>query len=206
MINKIPIMAVVLSAGKSTRMGKLKQLLPIHGVSMLETVLRNILSFPFSKIISVLGYKNQEIRESIFIEDPRFNWITNDYFDDGLSTSIKKAVEHVHTEMQGMMIFLGDQPMLDKKTILQLLHTIEKNDQTSKLIIQPIYKGQTGHPVFISSGMFPYIRQLSGDQGAKKIFPFTEKHILVPVDDRGVIVDVDTPDHYEYIIKSLEPS
>ncbi|WP_335438652.1 nucleotidyltransferase family protein [Neobacillus drentensis] len=205
MKDNIPLMAVVLSAGKATRMGQLKQLLPIHGVGMLEMVLTKILSFPFSSIISVVGHKKEEIKNSVIIDDPRFKWVTNVNYDDGLSSSIKEAIRHANKDNLGMMVFLGDQPLLKERTIDQLLDKVrEQGENCSKLIIQPTYNGQTGHPVFISSGMYPYVFKLSGDQGAKRIFKFADKHIFVPVEDEGVILDIDTPKDYEYIIKNLE--
>jgi CTP:molybdopterin cytidylyltransferase MocA len=54
--------------------------------------------------------------------------------------------------------------------------------------------------------MFPHVCELSGEQGAKRIFKFVENHIFVPVKDRGVILDVDTPQDYEYIVKNMEQS
>lgn len=207
MKDKLPIMAVVLSAGKSTRMGQLKQILPFHGVVMLERVLTKILAFPFATIISVVGFKKELIKDSVMIKDPRFKWVTNDNFNEGLSTSIKEAIKHASKDIQGVIVFLGDQPLLKESTILQLFDQFQEHTETSsKFIIQPIYNGQTGHPVFISSGLFPYISELSGDQGAKKIFKFAEKHIFIPVDDMGVILDVDTPQDYEYIVKKSEKS
>ncbi|OMP67259.1 nucleotidyltransferase family protein [Domibacillus epiphyticus] len=202
MKDNIPIMAVVLSAGKSSRMGQLKQLLPIQGVAMAELILTKVLSFPFSKIISVVGFKKEEIKNSVIIKDTRFKWVSNDHFHEGLSSSIKEAILHADTDIIGVMVFLGDQPLFKEKTILQLFDKIMNLETSSTCIIQPTYNGQTGHPVFIPSGLFPYVGELSGDQGAKRIFKFAEKHIFVPVDDRGVIFDVDTPKDYEDAVKA----
>jgi molybdenum cofactor cytidylyltransferase len=202
MNNKIPLAAVVLAAGKSSRMGQLKQLLPINGAAMLETMITKLLSFPFRQIISVVGYKAVEIKAAIAVDDPRFAWVTNLNFHDGMSTSVKEALNQIMPDTQGIIIFLGDQPQIKKSTIEQLIVQInEPSLASSKCIIQASYQGKPGHPVYISSDMFPYLNELTGDQGAKPIFKFAENHILLPVDDPGVTMDIDTPSEY---LKAIE--
>ncbi|PLS05819.1 nucleotidyltransferase family protein [Neobacillus cucumis] len=200
-INSIPIKAVVLAAGISSRMGKFKPLLPIDGKPMLEVVLTRVLSFPFQEVIAVVGYKEHELREAIHVEDERLNWIINGHFLEGLSSSIKAAINYFNNVTSGVLVFLGDQPLLKASTIDQILKvSIEKGIAQSKCIIQPTYNGTPGHPVFISSSMLPYLKTITGDQGAKPIFKFADQHIYVSVDDEGTILDVDTKHDYQNII------
>ena len=197
-INLFPIRAVVLAAGVSSRMGKFKPLLPIDGKPMLEIVLTKVLSFPFQEVKAVIGYKGHELIEAIKLEDERFNWITNEHFLEGLSSSIKAATGSVHNEKSGVLVFLGDQPFLRTSTIDRVLQVIiEKGLAQSKCIVQPTYNGTPGHPVFISGSMIPYLKTITGDQGAKSIFKFADQHIYVPIDDEWTILDVDTIDDYQ---------
>ena len=200
-INLIPIKAVVLAAGVSSRMGKFKPLLPIDGKPMLEIVLTKVLSFPFQEVMAVVGYKGQELKEAIYLEDDRFNWITNEQFLEGLSSSIKAAIGFGNNESSGVLVFLGDQPLLRTSTIDQILNVIiEKGLAQSQCIVQPTYNGTPGHPVFISAPMIPYLKALSGDQGAKPIFKFADQHIYVPIDDEWTILDVDTKQDYQNLV------
>jgi molybdenum cofactor cytidylyltransferase len=193
----LPLTAVILAAGKSSRMGQMKQLLPIKGVRMLEIVITKVIAFPFSTIFSIVGYKAEEIKDAIRIEDSRFRWVTNPNYLEGVSSSIKEAVHHCHKGSVGMLVFLGDQPLVQTKTIDSLIHHVQGQEFLhARAIVQPVYQNNPGHPVFLSTKMFPYLNELTGDQGAKKVFHYAEKQILVPVDDPGVIFDIDTPNDY----------
>jgi molybdenum cofactor cytidylyltransferase len=200
-INLIPIRAVVLAAGVSSRMGKFKPLLPIDGKPMLEIVLTKVLSFPFQAVIAIVGYKGQELIEAINLEDVRFNWIINEQFSEGLSSSIKAAIGFGNNETSGVLVFLGDQPLLRTSTIDQILNVIiERGLAQSQCIVQPTYNGTPGHPVFISASMIPYLKTITGDQGAKPIFKFADQHIYVPIDDEWTILDVDTKQDYQNLV------
>ena len=201
----IPITAIVLAAGASSRMGDFKQLLPIEGTPMLEGTLTKVLSFPFLEVIAVLGHKEHEIRETIHIQDPRFKWVSNPDYKEGLSSSIKMAIHQHDKQTKGIFVFLGDQPLLKKSTIDRMLQVI-KNLPTnqSKLIVQPAFNGIPGHPVFISTQMIPYLNNITGDQGAKPIFKFADQHSFVPIDDEGVILDIDTKQDYQNVVNHLK--
>jgi molybdenum cofactor cytidylyltransferase len=206
MKNLIPITAIVLAAGASTRMGDFKPLLPLDdGTPMLEAVLTKVVSFPFLEVIAVVGHKEQEIREAIQIQDPRFTWVSNPNYKEGLSSSIKLAIHQHDKQAQGIMVFLGDQPLLKESTIdTILLNVINMLTDQSKWIIQPAFDGKPGHPVFISATMVPYLHNISGDQGAKPIFHRADKHIIIPIDDQGVILDIDTKQDYLAVINDLK--
>jgi molybdenum cofactor cytidylyltransferase len=201
MKNPIPITALVLAAGTSSRMGTFKPLLPLDGTPMLETVITKVLSFSFIEVMTVVGYKDKEIKESINIQDQRFKWVSNPNYLEGLSSSIKAAIHQYHYQNLGVMVFLGDQPLIKISTIEKMVQVInEMGNVQSKSIIQPAYNGMPGHPVFISSQMIPYLKTITGDQGAKLIFKHAEKHILIPTDDKGILFDVDTQQDYQKII------
>lgn len=191
----------MLAAGTSSRMGNFKPLLPIEGVPMLETVLTKVLSFPFQEVMAVVGYKEKEIRETIHIKDERFKWIVNQDYLEGLSSSIKAAIHQYNNQSRGILIFLGDQPLLKESTIDQLIQVIlNMGYDQSKAVVQPTFEGIPGHPVFISAQMIPYLNMISGDQGAKPMFKMAEKHIHISLNDQGTIIDVDTPQDYQDIV------
>jgi len=142
-----------------------------------------------------------ELKEAINLEDDRFNWIINEQFSEGLSTSIKAAIRFGNNETKGVLIFLGDQPLLRPSTIDQILEVIiGKGLAQSKCIVQPTFNGTPGHPVFISASMIPYLKTITGDQGAKPIFKFADHHIYVPIDDEWTVLDVDTNQDYQNIV------
>jgi molybdenum cofactor cytidylyltransferase len=61
-------------------------------------------------------------------------------------------------------------------------------------IVVPSFEGRRGHPVVFGARYFGALRQLGGDTGAREIL---KQHAAlvreVPVNDPGVLLDVDTP-------------
>jgi molybdenum cofactor cytidylyltransferase len=194
----LPITAAVLAAGTSTRMGKPKQLLPIAGTPMLQVVIDKLLSFPFERVLAVVGHCAEEIRAAIDPPDSRFCWIMNENYRNGLSASLIEAVKACSDDSTaGLLIVLGDQPLLRKQTIGRIQEIIHQlGPEASRSVIQTVCQGRPGHPVFIPSSLFPQIYRLTGDRGAKHLFPLAERKIVVEVEDGGVTFDVDTYDDY----------
>jgi molybdenum cofactor cytidylyltransferase len=206
MDDTIPVMAAVLAAGKSSRMGRSKPLLPIGGKPMLEVTLLKLLAFPFERIVCVTGHMHEAIRETIEIEDSRFEWVYNPDYAEGQSTSLRAAAGSCPASAQGMMVFLADQPFIVSSTIGRILS--EAGGLLAggaKCVVQPVYRGQKGHPVLFSRPMLAHFGELAGDVGAKSIIALADRHVLVPVDDEGVVVDLDTMDEYEKYTKLQPP-
>jgi molybdenum cofactor cytidylyltransferase len=194
----IPITAVVLAAGKSSRMGRCKPLLPINGTPMLEVTLQKLLAFPFEQIVCITGHLNQTIQDAIQIDDSRFTWIYNPNYAVGQSTSLQTAAESCSNSTQGILVFLADQPFIQPDTISQILSEVRSMETLgSKCVIQPAFQGQKGHPVFFSRTMLAHFPELKDDVGAKPIIKYAEKHMVIPVEDEGVLIDLDTLEDYD---------
>ncbi|QQK74716.1 nucleotidyltransferase family protein [Salicibibacter cibarius] len=187
-----------MAAGQSKRMNDFKQLLPICGTPMLANVINKVLSFPFERVLGVIGYQAELLMSEIHVEDSRFSWLNNKDYKDGMSTSLKKAAAYCSTQHNGLMVFLGDQPFITQDTIRSLLSKIEEQRALKRVVIQPSYQKERGHPVFLSKELFPHLYRLEGDIGAKQIFSAADIHEIFPVKDKGVISDIDNPKDYFY--------
>lgn len=71
--------------------GHPKQLLRFEGVPMLEHTIRKLLHHPFHNIHAIIGPHSKEIMDSIKIDDKRFEWKTNDKYQEGQSAALKEA-------------------------------------------------------------------------------------------------------------------
>ena len=89
------VTAILLSAGKSTRMGSTKALLDWHGIPMVKYQVQNLIDGGVSQVIVVLGHNHKEISKFICGSQARFlinkenDWITGQNFivDGGLSST-----------------------------------------------------------------------------------------------------------------------
>jgi molybdenum cofactor cytidylyltransferase len=201
----IAVTAAVLAAGKSSRMGKSKPLFPIGGIPMAEVTLRKLLPFPFERIVCVTGHLHEAIREMIEIEDSRFEWIYNPAYAEGQSTSLRRAADCRPDPEHGLMVFLADQPFIRTETIGKVISEVRAAAALGgKCVVQPVYCGQKGHPVYFSGAMLDLFSGLQGDIGAKTVIAHADRHLLVPVEDEGVIIDLDTLDEYEKYSKLFQ--
>ncbi len=197
------ISAVILASGQSKRMGVTKQLLSFNGTTLLGECIKNVLLCPFDEVIAIIGHDAAEIKENIFVNDERFRWEYNKEYRKGKSNALKLGASKV-CQSSGIFVFLGDHPLIKTKTInalyrraKQLLPNIKEG-----LVIQPSFNGQTGHPVFFSHHLFSYFELLNGDEGGIKIIQKAHQLDLVQVDDEGILLDIDTPAEYEWLLNA----
>lgn len=182
------VSAVVLAAGMSKRMGAPKQLLQISGKTLLQNVLDNLRHSNVSEIVVVLGASAQEIRNQLDVANLRV--IINDAFEAGMGTSLRAGLSAVNPIAEAALIVLADQPFVAAATFDRLIEQYRKHKPQIAL---PLYKGFRGNPVLLDRSVFPEVMSLNGDIGCRAIFGAHNDNILkVPVEDIGVLLDIDT--------------
>ncbi|WP_338450032.1 nucleotidyltransferase family protein [Niallia oryzisoli] len=193
------ISAIILAAGTSSRMGQPKQLLFLQGRPLLEHAIERAISQGFAEIITVVGCEAAKIKQSILVSDPRFRWVMNEEYEKGQGVSLKTGMVSVNQQSSGVMVFLGDLPFLAEQTVQSIFHAGMEmlTDCKESFVIQPEYNGITGHPVFFGHLDRSFIERLQGDRGGKAMMNKIACRRRFPVDDRGIIYDIDTPEIYE---------
>jgi CTP:molybdopterin cytidylyltransferase MocA len=183
------IAAIVLTAGKSERMGRPKALLPICGRTFLENILHAIERSSLGYTIVVTGPHHDEITGRI----PLPNVVFNPNYEQGMITSFQTAIRALPSSAQGAMLFLVDHPLVDPGTINSLIAHFEPSR-----IVVPVFEGRRGHPVLFASDVLEEILDLTASQGANIVVRKDPARILeVPVREHGILVDVDTPEDFE---------
>jgi len=191
------IVTILLAAGRSVRMGQTKQLMPFADSTILEQTIDRYLASNTEKILVVLGYQADEIKRTIADKPVRI--ITNIAYENGMSTSIIAALKLLDIETEAIMIGLGDQPLIDSRTIDKL---IDEYHRQNKGIIIPLYHKKRGHPIIMNIKYKKELLEMTGDAGAREIIHRHQEDTLeVPVTDEGVCVDIDTPDSYQSAVK-----
>ncbi len=184
-----PVSAIVLAAGKSSRMGKLKQLMPLGESTILEQTLDNLLASKAAEVIVVLGYKAEEITRRLSGRPVKV--VVNPIYRKGMGTSIAAGLKFVDSQAQAVMLVLGDQPYVDSPTIDRLIDAFGSD---SKGIAIPVFKKKRGHPLIFDRKYQTSLRDLSGDVGGREIIKQNPEDVLeVPVKCEGVVIDIDTP-------------
>ncbi len=179
---------IILAAGKSERMGRIKQVLPYGESNILQQVIDNANKFKGAEVILVLGHRAEEIACQITPGAAKI--ITNPDFEQGISSSLKCGITQISKDSKAVMVMFGDQPLIEAKTI-ELLWS--KYSQTKYGIVYPVYKGMRGHPVIFDMRYKSELLELSGDVGARQIIgKHRDDALEVEVNSEEVIMDIDT--------------
>lgn len=188
-----PIAAVVLAAGKSQRMGQLKQLLPFGERTVLQTVVHMLQSVPVEEILVVVGHRSDEVCTALPSD---VKCVVNTRFEEGMFSSVLAGLDALPSDVAGMLLLLGDQPQITSSVVRAV---VDRFQATDRGIVVPEVEGKRGHPVLIDVHRYgDEIRSLDGSSGLKPVVRgHPEDTDVVAIEDPAILRDLDTPEDYE---------
>jgi len=186
------IATLVLAAGQSRRTGKINKLLAeIDGVPMAARVLKEVRASSAEPVIVVTGHEAERVNQALDGDDLTF--VHNPDYADGLSTSLITGVKALPENIDGVIVCLGDMPRVKATHIDKLIAAF--NPLEGRAICVPTFTGKRGNPVLWGAQFFEEMRKVAGDVGARHLIgSYSELVAEVPIEDDGVLVDVDTPE------------
>ncbi len=187
--------ALVLAAGRSTRMGAANKLLArVDGEPLVARAVDAALASAADPVLVVTGHDAGAVRAALAgraivpVANPR--WV------GGMGTSLAAGVAALPAGVEAALVCLGDMPWVRAADLDLLIAAFES--APADAICVPTHAGRRGHPVLFAARYFREMRQLSGDTGARALI---EAHggalRVVPVDDSGVLRDVDVAQDLE---------
>ncbi|WP_243735819.1 nucleotidyltransferase family protein [Christiangramia sabulilitoris] len=191
---------VILAAGSSSRLGYPKQLVDFKGKPMLQHIIDVADSFEFGTEVLVLGAAAKEIKDKI--EPKKFEILFNQNWQEGMASSIRAGLEkslEKEKDLEHLLILLSDQPFVSKQRIDALIK--EQLASNSEATFSE-YDEDVGVPAIFSSSVFPYLKELKGDHGAKKLVYDKKIQFRTVKFEKGNF-DVDTKEDVE-LLKKLE--
>jgi molybdenum cofactor cytidylyltransferase len=196
------IAAVVLAAGRSTRMGGPNKLLAeVAGRPLVRIAADAALASRASPVIVVTGHQHAEIEKALAGLSVRI--IHNPEFALGLGTSLKAGIAAVPAEADGAIVCLGDMPRIDAGLINRLIGAFDPD--RGALVVVPTFEGKRGNPVLWSRRFFPDLMAIEGDVGARHLIGrYGEAAVEVPVQGEAAFFDVDTPEALDGIKAEIE--
>ena len=186
------IATVVLAAGQSRRTGRINKLLAeIDGTPMAARVLTEVMASASRPVVVVTGYESDRVEAALRRDGPTF--VRNPEYADGLSTSLKAGLRAVPRDIDGAVVCLGDMPRVKAAHIDRLIAAF--NPLEGRAICVPTFGGKRGNPVLWGAQFFDEMQAVAGDVGARHLIGAHGELVAeVPIDDDGVLVDVDTPE------------
>jgi len=183
------IAAVVLAAGRASRMGSNKLIAELDGEPIVRRTVRSVLGSQARPVVVVTGHEAEAIRAALAGLDVRF--VHNPAYADGMSTSLQAGLAAV-AGASAALVCLGDMPRLLPAHLDAVIAAYRDGDPAQ--IIVPTCDRKRGNPVLWPRRYFAEIAALTGDVGARTLIDRHADHLqLVAIDDPAILVDVDTP-------------
>jgi len=186
------VAAIVLAAGRSTRMGGPNKLLAeIGGKPLVRIAAEQALASRASPVIVVTGHEQERVAAAL--KDLPVKLVHNPDFASGLGGSLKTGIAAVPAEADGAVVCLGDMPQVDAALIDRLIGAFDP--EKGALAVVPVFDGRRGNPVLWSRRFFPDLMAIEGDVGARHLISrYSEAVAEVAVNGKAGLVDVDTPE------------
>ena len=186
------IAALVLAAGRSTRMGGPNKLLAtIDGVPLVRHAAEAALGAGLAEVVVVTGHQGEAVRGALDGLGCRF--VANPDYADGLSTSLKAGLAALPDDIDAVVVLLGDMPRVSSALVARLAAAYEPG--AGRHIVVPVLDGRRGNPVLWGRRYFGELMKVTGDQGGRAVLvgaPEAVAEVAAEADD--VHLDLDTPE------------
>ena len=196
--------AIVLAAGRSTRMGRPKALLKVtaDGPTFVERLTITLIAGGAAEVL-VVGRPDDEALvaevDRLARAGARIRLIENAHADRGQLSSVVAGLDAAdHPGVRGVLVTPVDAPLVRRETIEALLALF-----TARLapVVRATYRGQHGHPVIFSRAVFDDLRHADPSVGAKAVVRAHAGQALdADLDDPAIVQDVDEPEDYARLL------
>ena len=198
----IIVPAIVLAAGRSSRMGRAKALLPTGrtGDTFINRIVRTLREGGVDDVLVVVNADGQNIATALQREQPPPRLILNPQPKLGQLSSLQVGLRAIdHPGIGGLLVTLVDIPLIRASTVRALL---DAHRSTRAPIVRPVRRGSHGHPVIFDRSVFKQLRHAPPDSSAKVIIKaHLREAVEVVVGEDGPFSDIDTPADYERVFK-----
>lgn len=187
------IAGLVLAAGAGRRFGAPKQLAELGGRPLLEHALAAMAAAPLDRVVVVLGAGAEEVLDRVNLHGAEP--LVCEGWQEGMGASLRSGIEAVG-DAGAAVVALGDQPLLSPEAVARV---VEQRGGDADAV-RATYDGVPGHPVLLERALFPEVRRLTGDEGARSLLASARVR-EVACDGLGSPADVDTVQQLEELSK-----
>ncbi len=193
------IAAVVLAAGRSTRMGRPKLQLEIAGRAVIHHVVDHVRQSRCDRIVVVVGDAADGVVRDV--RGPGVQIVVNERHREGMGTSIAAGISALPPECEAAVVVLGDQPRV---TAASLDALIDAYRTTGKPIVASRYGAVIGAPTLIGRALFDEARRIIGDVGGRWLIDRHPDLVAEVPLSPDLAVDLDTPEEFARVRAAIE--
>lgn len=191
------IVALILAAGYSSRMGEFKPLLNFDGKPVIEWAISSFRKAGITDIRVVVGYQADKLFP--VLHQLKVSPILNENYEMGMFSSIQAGLRSFATEADAFFLLPGDIPLIKKRTLEKMLKIFYQNKYD---VILPAFLSRPGHPPLISGNCFNRILNHDITGNLRSILQeYKDKTCQVEVADQGILMDMDTLEDYQNLLQ-----
>ncbi|SFV07994.1 molybdenum cofactor cytidylyltransferase [Methylobacterium sp. 174MFSha1.1] len=187
-----PIGTVLLAAGRGTRFGASPKLLSrLDGKPLVRHAAEAAVAADLGPVVAVLGHAGADVRAAL--AGLPLTLVENPAYAEGLSTSLRAGLGALPETVPASLVLLGDMPRVGPGLLVRLAAAFRGAPVAPSAVV-PVQGGHRGNPVLLNRRLLAEgLAGLTGDRGAGPLLARRDDVLELPVDDPGVLVDVDTP-------------
>jgi len=178
--------AIVLAAGQSSRMGRPKATLTTGrgGRTFVGTILETLVAagVPAVRVVVAPGH------DGVTVND-----VANPDPSGGMLSSVQCGLRAFRQPIDAVLVWPVDHPLVKRETVAAIVAAFAAGDPP---VVVPTYEGRRGHPVLFAARLIPELLRADPSRGAREVVHAHGDRLELPVDDGGVVEDIDTPEDY----------
>ncbi len=191
--------AIVLAAGYSQRMARFKPLLTLGGQTLVDRVI-SLFADQSITVILVTGWRGDELAAAVAHRPVTI--VPNAGYAGGMLSSIQAGLRHLDPACPAFFVLPVDIPLVRPFTIRRLLDASAAAPQS---IIYPSFLHRRGHPPLLPGRLVPAVLDWQGPGGLRGCLATRAEPVReVPVADRFILADLDTPAEFAAVAATWE--
>ena len=175
-------------------MGQLKQLLLIGNKAVILHCLDSISASGMDDIVVVIRPDCEALHQ--ILKGLQIKIVFNRNAGSEMAESVRTGLRAADPASTGIMVCLSDHPLVSPDTFKTL---IDVHANVPGRILIPRYHGKKGHPVLLPAAVMKDV--FSGDTLREVIANHRDAVTCIDVMDEGILLDLDTREDYETMLK-----
>jgi molybdenum cofactor cytidylyltransferase len=192
------VAGIVLAAGRATRFGATKQLMPWRDSTLVGRAAQVALDAGLRSVIVVTGHEADRVGAAV--AGLPVQVVFNAAYASGQSSSMKRGLAALPAGFDAAIFLLADQPGVTPEVVKAL---VQAHRTTLAPVVLPTCAGRRGNPVLFDVSLFPEMAGIEGDVGGRALLDkYAGALECVPVEEPGILADIDTPEDRDRWCKS----
>ncbi len=195
------VTAIVLAAGRSTRMGRPKQTLPWGGGrALVSQIVHQLRAGEVDDVVVVTGSHREEVEAALSADEVSPRLVFNPDFENSeMARSLQLGLQAAPAGCLAALVALGDQPQIEPAVVRAV---IQRWRETQAPVVAPVYQQRRGHPLLFDRSAWSGVLALSPKANPREFLeaagrtesPFGIDYVEVTTD--SILRDIDTPEDY----------